>query len=209
MDGPAHDDLSKVTLAVIAGGSGRCMGSPKARLHIDGKSILRRLLDGLQWPGPTMVVSAPATANLLDAKLFDMHCTDPVDGLGPLRGVLTALENSTTPTVAAIAVDMPAINKEMLTCLVQSLQARPDCNGLMFCVPRREGQEIEPFPSVFRADAAKSIIDRFGSGNLSLHGLCDSASFLAVAAPADWSEELWTNLNDPAQFAAYEQKNSC
>ena len=45
----------------------------------------------MQWPGPTLLVTAPAVAHPPAADLFDREAVDPVDGLGPLRGVLTAL----------------------------------------------------------------------------------------------------------------------
>src|SRR5262249_35493764 len=92
-------DASHVTLAILAGGMGRRMGGPKAWLQIEGKSILAWLNAKLPWPGPTIVVSSPATANPPDADLFDQVVIDPADDLGPLRGVLTALEHAETAAI--------------------------------------------------------------------------------------------------------------
>ena len=53
------DALRDVTLAVLAGGKGERMGMAKDALEIDGRPILRHLLDRARWPGPTLLVTAP------------------------------------------------------------------------------------------------------------------------------------------------------
>src|SRR6266550_4675032 len=99
-----------VTLAVIAGGLGTRMGVAKARLRVRGESILAWQLTQLGWKGPTMLVTAPATQNPPDADLFDRECVDAEENAGPLRGILTALENCDTLLVATVAVDMPRVD---------------------------------------------------------------------------------------------------
>jgi molybdopterin-guanine dinucleotide biosynthesis protein A len=192
-------DLTKVTLAVIAGGRGTRMGGPKVAMRIDGRPILAWLIDRLRWPGPTMLVTAPSVPAVEEAALFDRHVVDPVDDLGPLRGVLTALEHASTETIVAIPVDMPGVDRAKLAWLVGKLSSQPDVLGVM-----TQAVEIEPFPSAYRTTARKPIADRLNAGRRSLHGLCDDARFVAVAAPADWSADTWTNLNAPSELAAFE-----
>jgi hypothetical protein len=36
----------------------------------------------------------------------------------------------------------------------------------------------------------------------SIQGLCDDLEFRVIAATIDWPDDIWTNLNDPNQFAA-------
>ena len=196
-------DASHVSLAILAGGMGRRMGGPKAWLRIEGKSILAWLHAELPWPGPTMVVSSPATANPPDADLFDQAVIDPVDDLGPLRGVLTAAEHAKTGAIVAMPIDMPFVELEQLLWIARQLPARPECRGIM-CSRDHEGHaRIEPFPSAFRRDAAEQIAQRLGEGRRSLHGLCDLLGFCVIPAPSDWPERIWTNLNDPQQLAAF------
>jgi molybdopterin-guanine dinucleotide biosynthesis protein A len=196
-------DASCVSLAILAGGMGRRMGGPKAWLRIEGKSILGWLYAKFRWPGPTMVVSSPATANPPDADLFDQVITDPVDDLGPLRGVLTALEHTRTEAIVAMPIDMPFVELEQLIWIGQQLAARPECWGIMCSRERGGHTQIEPFPSAFRLEAAQQIVKRLSENRRSLHGLCDQADFCAIPAPSDWPERIWTNLNDPQQLAAF------
>jgi hypothetical protein len=77
-------DLTTVTLAIIARGMGRQMDMLKAWLWIGNESILAWLHGELGWPGPTMLASSRATANLPNADLIDQELVDSVDDLGPL-----------------------------------------------------------------------------------------------------------------------------
>jgi len=199
-------DPAEISLAIIAGGAGRRMGSPKAWLRIQGSSILAWLHAKLQWPGPTMLVSSPATANPPDLDLFGQRLVDPVDDVGPLRGILTALENARTKAIVAMPIDMPFVEAHQLIWVAGQLAARPQCHGLM-CKRAKDGQEqIEPFPSAFRLGAADRIAKQLAAGRRSIYGLCDLPEFCAVSPPGDWPERTWTNLNDPQQLAAFVER---
>src|SRR5690348_14005110 len=101
--------MAETTLAILAGGAGTRMGGPKSALVVRGKPILGYLLDQLRWPGPTMLVTAPGCEQPLGANRFDREVRDPVAGLGPLRGVLTALQNASTDIVVVSTVDAPNV----------------------------------------------------------------------------------------------------
>jgi molybdopterin-guanine dinucleotide biosynthesis protein A len=196
-------DPADVSLAVIAGGMGRRMGGPKAWMRLKDQSILAWLHAKLRWPGPTLVVSSPASANPPDADLFDQTLVDPVDGLGPLRGILTALEHAETPIIVATPIDMPFVESRQLIWIAQQLAAQPQCHGLMSTRIENGKEQIEPFPSAFRRTAIQRISQRLTEGSRSLHGLCELAGFLTIPAPGDWPERTWTNLNDPQEFTAF------
>jgi len=197
-------ELSDVTLAVLAGGVGRRMGGPKANLQLAGRPILAWLLDRLQWPGPRMAVTAPVVPDLPGKDRFDRVAIDPIDGLGPLRGILTALENSTTQLVCTITVDMPRVDRRALSWLVEALKAAPATAGIMCSVDVAGERRIEPFPSIFRVSAADSIRAQLSGGRRSVRGLRCLPAFKIVPTPPDWPATLWTNLNDPAELAAFE-----
>src|ERR1700683_4397894 len=112
--GPRSPDLSQITLAVIAGGKGERMGLPKSHLKYKEQPILKWLLRQIQWPGPTLLITAPSVAHPPAAELFVRGAISPVEGLGPLRGFLTALEHSSTSIVAVVTVDMPSVRAPVL-----------------------------------------------------------------------------------------------
>jgi molybdopterin-guanine dinucleotide biosynthesis protein A len=195
--------LSDVTLAVLAGGVGRRMGIPKAKLRIGDQPILAWLLEHLQWPGKTMLVGSPAVSDAPAMHLFDQNVTDPVDGLGPVRGILSALEMCTTSLLCVIPVDMPYLTQPRLEWVLQVLAQRPAYLGVLCTVQRGSHQTIEPFPSAFRTSAAPHLRQYLDDGQRSIKGLLAMDIFRQIAVPSDWAENTWTNLNHPEELEAF------
>jgi len=202
----------QVTLAILAGGEGSRMGMPKGELRIGAEPILQYLLGRFEWPGPTLLVTAPGREHPPGWESFTAEVSDPVGGLGPLRGVLTALEAAGTEHVLMTLVDMPGLNGEQLRWLAsafgQERSRRCDICGLMTSRDAgnsRSGSErrIEPFPAVFHRDATPAIRARLDAGRGAVHGLADDPEFIIVSAPDDWGEDTWINLNRPADLRAF------
>jgi molybdopterin-guanine dinucleotide biosynthesis protein A len=197
--------FADISLAILAGGEGTRMGMPKALLEIQGQPILRYLLDRFAWPGPTLLVTAPGHENPPGSERFSREAVDPVAGEGPLRGILTALAASETPRVLIATVDMPEIGMEQLSRLVDALTVHPESVGIMFR-RREEDQPVEPFPSIFRSDAARLIEARLATKNRSVHSLVSGGGgggvvgVVALACPTEWPPGVWTNLNRPEEL---------
>jgi molybdopterin-guanine dinucleotide biosynthesis protein A len=185
-------EQSLPTLAVLAGGEGSRMGGPKGSLLVRGKPILEYLLDRFAWGGETMLVTAPGIARPSGAERFGRELTDPIAGLGPLRGVLTALETASAEIVIVATVDMPGIGPEQLDWIARELAARPEVRGVM---SRRAGG-VEPFPSAYRKSAVPVIADHLAQNRRAMQGLLKAEGFVAVESP-NWPDRTWINLNTP------------
>jgi molybdenum cofactor guanylyltransferase len=191
--------MADLTLAVLAGGEGSRMGVPKSRLRIAGQPILAFLLDRLAWRGPTLLVTAPGFEKPPGAERFDREASDPVAGLGPLRGVLTAVENAQTDAVVIATIDMLCITKSQLQWVGERLGDR---RGLMIV----RGNQIEPFPSAWRSSAAPVIASQLAENRRAVHGLAKLDGFATIAPPGDWPDEAWTNLNIPEDLRGFERR---
>lgn len=185
------------TLAILAGGEGSRMGMPKAHLRVGDKPILQALLRWIDWPGPTLLVTAPNRQRPPGAECFDAEAIDPVSGQGPLRGVLTAIEHCPTELLVIATVDMPGIRQEHLRQLLDRLQ--PDRLGVMF----QRGERIEPFPFACRKTAKAAVAERLAGDDASVHGLISAEGFASTPAPRDWPPSVWTNLNRVQEYEAF------
>jgi molybdopterin-guanine dinucleotide biosynthesis protein A len=186
-------DLREITLAVLAGGHGERMGGPKSALQIGGVAILQYLLDRLQWPCPSLLVTGIGNEQPPGHDLFNREVTDAVSGEGPLRGLLTALEGATTERVAVVTVDMPGITREQIEWLLD--EAR-DAEVASISRVIDGVARIEPFPCILRTSLREEIKRRLEAGRRSVHGLVEEAGTV-FAAPASWGDEVWLNLNHP------------
>ena len=168
------------------------MGQPKADLRVGERPILAYLLDRFDWPGETMLVTAPSRRSPPGTELFDREVVDPVDGAGPLRGVLTAFEHLNTPLAIITTIDMPCIEATHLRWLIEQYDPG-ETLGLML----RHGAQIEPFPLICRADAIDAIRARFSAGERSVISLASHGDVRVIDVPREWNESVWTNLNTP------------
>lgn len=201
--GSAVSDCARTTLTVLAGGEGKRMGAAKAALALHGRPILKRLLDRLDWPGPTLLVTAPGREHPPGWRRFNNEAADAVAGEGPLRGILTALENATTDEVVVVPVDMPNVTPAPLAWLAARLRDHPAAAGVMVRLPGRPGR-IEPLPAALRAPIAGMLVRaHLDKRQFALHRLVERSEFVVLPSPFDWPDDFWVNLNTPSELAAY------
>jgi molybdopterin-guanine dinucleotide biosynthesis protein A len=191
------------TLAILAGGAGMRMGGAKSALVVGSQPILTWLHRRLGWGGPTLLVTAPGNRAPAGAECFDREVVDPVDGAGPVQGIITALRVADTRLLVVAPVDMPLLRREQLQELAAAL-LKSDWQGIA-CTRRVDGKTlVEPFPCAFRSTAFDVVMRYFHAGQRSLRGLCD-AGICGTFDATDWPDETWTNLNTPDDLARFSQ----
>jgi molybdopterin-guanine dinucleotide biosynthesis protein A len=214
---------STITLAILAGGEGSRMGQPKGLLRIQGKPILEYQLERLNWPGPKWLITAPGRGHPPGWESFDREISDPVSGLGPLRGVLSGLQQLTGELLLIGTVDMPGLKRDHLEWLVAQMKSESQI-GIMcrrhgaLVIPHHPnplpgdagarggagtGGIVEPFPMLLRKESVVSVRHRIESGRLSVHGLLEEPGFEAVETPAAWGKRAWGNLNYPEDIHGF------
>lgn len=123
-----------VDLVVLAGGQGRRLGGRnKAALEIGGRSLLYRLLTGVDLGGQLVLVQPEPESGRLPgeaARAGRVRRTleDPPDG-GPVAGIAAGLDalprGSSVSWVAVVAVDQPQA-AQALAALADELRQVPD-----------------------------------------------------------------------------------
>ncbi len=186
------------------------MGGPKSGMTLGGRPVLRYLLGRWHWPGPTLLVTAPGREHPPGWEAFDAEATDAVAGVGPLQGVLTAVEAATTPLVIVTPVDMPNVGRGLLDWLLATYPAKVERQpGLVGMLPTRPGPDggalIEPLPAIFHRSAAAVVRTHLATGRRSLHGLAKEPTIALAPSPPDLAAACWINLNTPDDLQAFEQ----
>lgn len=177
------------------------MGMPKGLLRLGNQPILEYLLERLRWPGPAHLITAPGREHPPGWERFNHEFVDPVAGMGPLRGVLTALEHACTEWVVVLTVDMPGIGRQQIEDLLGSVSA--EALGGMFARESECGEQIiEPFPLIIRTRAAGILRERIERGALSVAKLIEEPDFNIRQVPATWKDDVWMNLNRPDDLKA-------
>jgi molybdopterin-guanine dinucleotide biosynthesis protein A len=182
------------------------MGMRKGELNVLGEPILARMIRTIDWPGPTLLVTAPGTDPPPGADAFDAACADDVADRGPLQGVLTALTRAGDRPVVVMPVDMPRVRRDHLSWIASKLAESDNLLGVL--VRRADTRAVEPFPLAVRPDAIDVVRDRLDRGFGSVRRLTEVPGFGVVDAPDDWAADVWEDLDTPADLARFESRAS-
>lgn len=185
-----------LTAFILAGGNSTRMGTDKAFVMLDGRSLLARALDVCR----TITGEVRIVGDRQKFAPFADVVEDVFPGCGPLAGIHAALRASGTDLNLVLAVDLPFVSPALLHFLMG--QARE--GGAIVTLPRA-GKGWQPLCAVYRrafADAAETALR---AGRYKVDTLFDSALTRAIGEEelrsAGFSPEVFRNLNTPEELA--------
>ncbi len=108
---------SSITIAILAGGQSRRMGTDKSFVLLGGKPLLQHVIDRSGQLGYPLIL----IANQLDPyQQFNLPVyPDVIPGAGSLGGLYTALSYSKSDYTLCLACDMPHVNATLLRHLTE------------------------------------------------------------------------------------------
>ena len=190
------DSLSSRTpfaAVLLAGGKSRRMGRDKAMLPLPSGGLLwERQLGVLRALGPAELFVSGTARPGFPADITPL--ADETPDLGPLSGIVAALEAMTSPRLVVLAIDLPAMRTNFLHTL---LTERGQDSGV---VPqRREPSGLyEPLAAVYPKTCLETGRKRLRRRELALQGFVRAAaSLLQPHLIAADEEILFTNWNEP------------
>jgi molybdopterin-guanine dinucleotide biosynthesis protein A len=184
------------TAAVLAGGKGKRLGMDKTSLSIGGVAVLERILAVLGAIFPRVIlVGQEGGLGITAAAAGGVRAVpDVLPGRGPLGGIYTALEYSTTPYVFVMACDMPYPSPALIRRLLA------EAPGWEAVVPRR-GEYIEPLFAVYARETRGRMERRLREGRLKIHELTDELKVRYLEEeeirPLDPGFRSFFNINTP------------
>lgn len=108
--------MTKLTIAINAGGKSSRMGTDKSFINFNGKPMIEGIIERLAGLGDEMIL---ITNNQTDyAHLGLPIFGDIYEDHGPLAGIQTAVFHAQHPHTLMIACDMPWLNRDLLTYMI-------------------------------------------------------------------------------------------
>lgn len=133
---------------VLAGGRSSRMGTDKALLELQGKTLLERTLACAgEVASHVGIVGSAAQFGKYGPVVEDIF-----PDCGPLGGIHTALRTSTSDANLILAVDLPGLTPQFLRFLVAIAVKEPTAQAI---VPRYDGR-WQPLCAVYRREFAKA-----------------------------------------------------
>lgn len=145
---------------VLAGGESRRMGHDKALLDRNGQSQLAFVVDLLGQSVQQVFVSTRAgQANDVERQQFK-QIVDRYENVGPIAGILSALEEHPDVDWLVTACDLPNITKATIEHLLESRNGDGDDDQPFTAYTSTYDGLPEPLCAVYHA-GCKSIVQKF------------------------------------------------
>ena len=157
---------------VLAGGESRRMGRDKALVDFGGQPLVVRALNILRRAGLSPSIAGARTTLDVYAEVVE----DREPGLGPLSGMVAALEATSSEMAVFLSVDLPLLPASLIEYMVYHARI----SGNTVTVAAVQGFP-QTFPAVVRREALPVLKDELQARRLG----CFSAFRLAAAAAGD------------------------
>jgi molybdopterin-guanine dinucleotide biosynthesis protein A len=155
-----------VTAVILVGGRSSRMGSDKAAVTVDGRTLLERTLAAAaEVASEAVLVAAPEQALPPAAASCPMRVVrDAVEGQGPLYGIATGLAAARGDRCLVLGVDMPFLQPALLRLIVDRLRDARAEGGARWVVPIAEHRP-QPLCSAIARDALDVLLAHLAAGD--------------------------------------------
>ena len=188
--------MEDVSAFILAGGKSARMGTDKAFVLLDGRTLLARMLHlARQLTSNVHIIGDPAKFAPFAPTIEDIF-----PGCGPLGGIHAALRSSRTDLNVILAVDVPFVSLALLDYLI----SRATSSNANVTLARAAGG-FQPLCAIYRrffADAAENAL---------LAGHCKIDTLFAPTTTqvieeaeleaSGFSPRIFRNLNTPEELA--------
>lgn len=148
-----------MTAIILVGGKSRRMGANKAFLTLKGKTFLERQIDILTGIFDNVIISANLPQ---EYEIFNIPViVDIYPEKGPLGGIYTGLINSKSFYTFILACDMPFVEKDLITHLVNYTKSEE-----YDVVIPRNGKQLEPLHAIYSTNCIAPIKNQIENDNL-------------------------------------------
>lgn len=187
---------SDVTAFILAGGKSTRMGSDKAFVMLEGRSLLERALDVAR----SVTSEVRIVGDAAKFAAFAPTVEDIFPNCGPLGGIHAAIRASPTELNLILAVDVPFVSTELLHYLIE--RARDSSATVTLA---QSGGGYQPLCAVYRREFAEGAEKTLRAGRYKIGGLFAAGTTQLIGEEeleqAGFSAALFRNLNTPGEVA--------
>jgi len=177
---------------ILAGGASKRLGQNKALLKFNSSNLIQRIFIQAQMVvNDVHVIADPLDDNLIPRARF---IPDMIKGVGPLGGILTALELSKKPCLI-LSCDMPFIMAEHIRYLLRHFSSSHHATVA------RSSDGIEPLFAIYKSEALPMIKKSISEERYAVHRFLKeiSVNFLDFRV-SSFNQHLFFNINTLSDY---------
>lgn len=198
MPATAHQD-QQVAVVILAGGGGRRMqGRDKGLIAFRGRTLIEHVIERLQPQSDRLLINCNRNAEEYRRFGYPLIADTLDGGLGPLAGLLSALEQDESELILCVPCDTPQLPADLIARMQRALResAADACTV-------DDGDRLHPAILLVHRRVAPNLRRYLVAGKRKVHDW-----FYSIAhCSADFSDqpEAFININTPQQLEAAEK----
>lgn len=179
---------------ILAGGKSSRMGMNKALLEIDGKSFISILQCELSQFGEKYI---SANFEINDLNPGYVVIADYIHNIGPVSGILSALEASEKEALFVVACDMPFVTIELARKLFKVWEK----NKSNILVVSDNSGKVHPLCGIYSRKNIFSIRKAVEEGNYRMMDIisCSDSEIIQLSS-IGFSDTIVVNINTPEDY---------
>lgn len=189
-----------ITTVILAGGAARRMeGIDKGLIQLNGKAMIGHVIDRLTPQCSELVINCNRSHAGYAAFGYPLIEDTISGGVGPLAGVLSALEQGDGDYVLSVPCDTPLLPTDLVARMLREIEQ----HQAEACTVS-DGDRLHPVVLLVKRTVREGLRDYLAKGGRKVHDW-----FYSVAhCNADFSDQpqAFININTPQQLAELEQR---
>ena len=184
----------QLTGIILAGGKSSRMGTDKAMLEVEGKTLLSRAIEFCQLFCDEVLISSNSPEHQVEGLRF---ITDEIKNCGPMSGIYSCLKHSQNHWSFILSVDAAFVEKDF----VNFLHAGIHNSDVVVPV---HNSKVEPLIALYNKDVLQEFKLQLETGNYKMRFLLERVKTNFIDSDY-WEEKypkLFHNLNFPEDLKA-------
>jgi molybdopterin-guanine dinucleotide biosynthesis protein A len=197
---PADHPHRSITGVILAGGRSRRMdGTDKALLPLAGQALLTHIIAALRPQVDTLILNSNRPADGYAQFGLPVIADSLPDQPGPLAGLLSALQASTSELVLSVPCDTPDLPAD----LVARMHAELERTGADVCSVS-DGERLHAAIMLVRRSTLPALQNYLAAGQRKVQDWLRAQPHCV----ADFSDQpaAFSNINTPQELQALEQR---
>lgn len=178
---------------VLCGGESRRMGRDKALLEINGRPLVEHVAGIIRFVTERVTLVGPR--NRYEQLGFPV-IEDAYRGLGPLSGIVAALEHTGSPRALIVACDLARLDRDFV---LQLCRKSMESNGFDAWVGEHPERGIEPLCGVYHVRTLDRLRGYLSANRLKMRDILGEMRIEQVRAE---DGAVFGNVNTPADYEA-------
>jgi molybdopterin-guanine dinucleotide biosynthesis protein A len=182
----------QITGIILSGGKSTRMGTDKALIQIDGKTLLDKAIETCRQVCHSILISSNHPRH---EKSGCKTIPDKIENCGPIGGICSCLKQSQTDWNFVISVDAAFVEAEFASFITSEID---DVEAIVPC--HNAGKE--PLVALYHKSSLAEMEKMIGLGDFKMHNLLKKLKTKYVDSQV-WVErfpDLFRNLNRPDEL---------